>query len=90
MYALIINISITQNAFLEKKAVECGCTIEEFIDLLITRDMESDCRYYECGYCTIQDERCNEIKDGWLNGSLCSVCIDHEGDLEILSKMNGD
>ena len=89
MDALIINISKTQNAFLEKKAVECGCTREEFIDLLITRDMGSDCRYYECGFCTIQDERCYEIKDGWLNGASCDVCIDHEEDLEILSRMRG-
>ena len=49
--------------------------------------MESDCRYYECGSCTIQDEICEtEAKGGWLNGSLCDVCIDHEGDLEILEK----
>lgn len=87
MNTLLINISRTENNFLEKKAVECGCTREEFIDLLITRDMESDCRYYERGSCTIQNKICEtEDKGGWLNGSLCDVCIDHERDLEILEK----
>ena len=90
MNTLLINISKTQNSFLEKKAVECGCTREEFIDLLITRDMDYDCRYYECEFCTISGEKCGMVKDnGWLNGSVCEVRIDYEGDLGTLDGVRG-
>lgn len=90
MNTLLINISKTQNSFLEKKAVECGCTREEFIDLLITRTMESDCKYYECGFCVVSGEKCGTVcTKEWLNGSVCEVYIDYEGDLKTLDCVKG-
>lgn len=85
----IIEISEPQDKYLESKSLECGCTIEEFIDLLITRDMVTDCRYYYCGYCTISGDQCHRTSEIWLNGHQCDVAIDHEGDLETLNKMRG-
>jgi len=88
MNTLLINISKTQNDFLEKKAIECGCTREEFIDLLITRDMENDCKYYECGFCTIHGEKCDSVGE-WKNGAICDTAIDYEDDLYVLRKLRG-
>jgi len=94
MNTLLINISKTQNEFLEKKAEECGCSEEEFIDILISRDMETDCRYIRFGSegaeCGLDGDCCELFSlDGiagpeWLKGHECEKAIDYEGDISDL------
>jgi len=50
--------------------------------------MENDCKYYECGFCTIHGEKCDSVGE-WKNGAICDTAIDYEDDLYVLRKLRG-
>jgi len=99
MPQIIITLSELQKEFLEHKSEECGCSDVEFLDLLISRDMETDCRYIHFGSegaeCGIDGDCCEFFSlDGisgpeWLRGHECEKAIDHKWDISDLEKQRG-
>jgi len=93
-----ITVSDLQKEFLEQKSEECGCSEEEFIDILISRDMKTDCRYIEFldegAGCSLDGDCCNHFigwgsGPEWLRGHECEKVIDYKGDLSDLDKQRG-